>query len=58
MNQLEKLQALAKSDEPHFIKAFMVHHDRAVLDEVCLEQQWTNYGGCTYYHGNWLCRWW
>jgi hypothetical protein len=54
----EMLQGFSLPDEPDFIQTFMVHHDRTILDEVCVEQLWTNYGGYTHYHCNGLCRWW
>lgn len=33
----KKLQGFEGSNESHFVQTFMVHHDRAVPDEVCLE---------------------
>lgn len=33
----KKLQGFDRSNESHFVQTFMVHHDRAVPDEVCLE---------------------
>lgn len=33
----KKLQGFDRSNESHFVQTFMVCHDRAVPDEVCLE---------------------
>lgn len=54
----EVLQGFSLPDEPYSIQTFVVHHDRTVPDEVCVERLWTNYGGHTYHHCNRLCRWW
>lgn len=33
----KKLQGFDRPNESYFVQTFVVHHDRAVPDEVCLE---------------------
>lgn len=51
----EVLPGSGAPDEPDPVQASLVHHDRAVPHEVCVEQLRARHGGRANHHSHRLC---